>query len=473
LQKEFAAKGTVYLQNAVIVGPLSLDNARLEGRDEDGEALSCDRMQVSGSVLCSGTIVSKGSIRLHGSTISGSLTCSNARFEGQNNHGTTLQCDAIHVGDDIFFEGLVASGMLNLIGATVGGDVVCTRGTFGAPTTSPQEEKDTSALIAIAPQKRVLTLSRSTIKGTLWLSGENSKFYGGVSLAAASVARVVDAVKNPRKEATTGDIENPSFLRLDGLTYDRFGENTDVTAAARIAFLRLQHSNDQNDDFKPHPWIQMVKVLRDSGHVEAAREVAIAYEDARRRAGVISGGIARFLHRLYGLLVGYGHRPMQLLRITFCLWLICAAVYFTAAELGVMAPTNPRVFDEPKHASCRPENGGNWTTCDKAPYEYTTFNPWIYSLDLMLPFVDLQQDRDWAPMMMRPCAVTKSIWVTDICWRSAVVAKVRGEPVASIKPAYWISGTIVAAVMWFEILFGWAASLLLAAVLSGLAKRME
>ena len=138
-----------------------------------------------------------------------------------------------------------------------------------------------------------------------------------------------------------------------------------------------------------------------------------------------------------------------------------------------MAPTNPRVFDKPKYASCRPESGGNWTTCDKAPFEYTTFNPWIYSLDLMLPFVDLQQDRDWAPMMMQPCAATMSIWVTDICWRSAAEARKISDEVPPAKAAYWIAGTFVAVVMWFEILFGWAASLLLAAVLSGLAKRME
>jgi len=272
--------------------------------------------------------------------------------------------------------------------------------------------------------------------------------------------------------STPGAEINPALLRLDGLTYDRFGERTDVVAPARIAFLHLQTEADLGKAFKPQPWMQMVKVLRDTGHAEAAREVAIEYEHQKREAGTIASWPGKFLHWLYGLLVGYGHRPMRLFKITFSMWLIFGAIYFTAAELGVMAPTNPRVFDEPKHELCRPENGGNWTICAKAPYEYTTFNPWIYSLDLMLPFVDLQQDRDWAPMMTRPCAMTKSIWVTDICWQSATVARAKGDSFVA-RPAYWISGTIVAAVMWFEILFGWAASLLLAAVLSGLAKKME
>jgi hypothetical protein len=56
--------------------------------------------------------------------------------------------------------------------------------------------------------------------------------------------------------------------------------------------------------------------------------------------------------------------------------------------------------------------------------------------------VDLQQERDWAPIVMKDDGVT-TIW----------------------------GGAITRWFMWFEILFGWAASLLLVAVLGNLVKK--
>lgn len=482
LRNGFVAKGAVRLGGAKITGNLECDRARLEGWDIEGLSLRCDGIQVGGSVFLRDGLVLLGAVRLVGANITTNLDCGGGLFRGRDEDGDALACDGIQVGGVVNLnDGFVAAGAVRFIGSIVRGDISCFGGSFGSGTDTSVGNGNApvqSAFYDNLPIARPLTLAHATIEHTLWLSGNNAKFHGGVDLTGARIGRIVDKIDEHTRPRTpdsgpSGAGDDPALLHLDGLTYDRFGGSTDLGSSARIAFLQLQRPIDLCRNFKPQPWMQMVKVLRDTGHADAARHVAIAYEEARRGAGNIPNKAARTLHWLYGILVGYGHRPMQLLRITFSLWLICAAIYFTAAELGVMAPTNPRVFDEPKHESCRPENGGNWTTCVKAPYEYTTFNPWVYSLDLMLPFVDLQQDRDWAPMMTRPCAVTKSIWVTDICWRSAAVAKAAGEPVTSIKPAYWISGTIVAAVMWFEILFGWAASLLLAAVLSGLAKRME
>ena len=65
---------------------------------------------------------------------------------------------------------------------------------------------------------------------------------------------------------STGIMGSPTTLMLDGLTYNRFGEISDLSAPARIAFLRLQCEIDLGKEFKPQPWIQMVKVLRESGH---------------------------------------------------------------------------------------------------------------------------------------------------------------------------------------------------------------
>ena len=69
--------------------------------------------------------------------------------------------------------------------------------------------------------------------------------------------------------------------------------------------------------------------------------------------------------------------------------------------------------------------------------EYTTFNPFMYSLDVILPIVDLQVEKDWGQYV-----AMKDGTLNDF--------------------TRWL--------MWFEILFGWIYSLILVAILSGLAK---
>ena len=85
-----------------------------------------------------------------------------------------------------------------------------------------------------------------------------TQFHGGVDLTGAHVGRIVDLVNEHTKfrepDVTPAGVgDSPAFLRLDGLTYDRFGERTDLSAKARIAFLRLQRENDLGKDFKPQP----------------------------------------------------------------------------------------------------------------------------------------------------------------------------------------------------------------------------
>ena len=79
----------------------------------------------------------------------------------------------------------------------------------------------------------------------------------------------------------------------------------------------------------------------------------------------------------------------------------------------------------------------------------TGFNPLAYSLDVILPLVDLQQEKDWAPMIPTP----KAVW-----WEE-------------LRGTGWKHRARL--VLWAETLFGWLASLLLVAIVSGLTKRRE
>ena len=221
------------------------------------------------------------------------------------------------------------------------------------------------------------------------------------------------------------------------------------------------------------------------GHTEDARQVAIAFEDRLRRADLIGLSpahwwgwrkrlyrfFARSLHYGFRVLTGYGYRPIRLLGWFFGVWLSCAAFYwFTALPpQNVFAPSNPLVFQEAAYAACVPgsdaakaeqakpadavpapvKGAGNWYLCASLREEYTGFSALAYSLDVILPLVDLQQEKDWAPMIPTP----KAVW-----WEE-------------LRSTGWKHGARL--VLWAETLFGWLASLLLVAIVSGLTKRRE
>jgi hypothetical protein len=307
----------------------------------------------------------------------------------------------------------------------------------------------------------VLIFPRATIADTLWLP---ATFYGGVDLKGARICRIVDAVTAGGSfDAKTN--ANPAFLALDGLVYDRFAEGTDLSGAARINFLRLQVGDgDLGENFKPQPWEQMIKVLREMGHAKAAREVAIEKQRALRRAKKITGA-AGLLHDAYGMFYGYGYRPLRLGAWALGFAVLAALFFWTAAEQGVMMPTDRRILDDPQYAACRAQSPANWTKCEPLQYKYTVFNPFLYSLELILPIVGSHQAKDWTPSIVLPCAESNSL---GICRRFP------GEASASAtqpRPAYTVLGFAVAVLARLENLFGWLAGLMFVAVASGFVKK--
>lgn len=461
LRNDFVAQGVVRLVAADIKVNLDCSDGRFSGRDKNGGALLCDGIQVGGGVFLRDCFVTQGAVRLLGAAIKGVLDCSAGRFEGRDDSGAALPCDGVQVRDDVLLgDGFAARCAVRLVGAEIGGDVSCHGGTFGALPEKPgggQDEGLEKASTPHDPTEQTLILARATVKGTLWLghSSAAATFHDGVDLTGASINRIVDAVteRTERRDpnaAPAGAGDSPNFMRLDGLTYARFGEPTDLSAPARIAFLKLQRENDLGRQFKPQPWAQMVKVLREMGHTDAAREVAIEYEEARRKAGTIKSKTARLLHWIYGTSVGYGHRPMRLLKIAGLVWFVCAILYYDAALEGWIAPSNPVYFQDTRYKDCRPDSGGNWVYCDRfAAAEYAAFNPFAYSLDLILPLVNLQQEESWSPIVDK----------------GAANAKLIGHD--------FNRGIFVRLLMWFEILFGWAASLMFVAIAASFVKRMD
>ncbi len=435
----FRARGEVRLLGATIGGNLVCRGGAFE--NPNGQALTADGIKVDGNVSMDDEFRAWGAIRLLGATIAGNLDCTGGSFETPERQA--LNADRIKVGGNVSMDdNFRAQGEVRLLGATIGGDVVCTGGHFcnrNSYAIDCQGLRVSDALIFDG-----VTVARGT-----------------VNLTVAHVAHLVD------------DLQSwPENIVLDGFVYDSFAGNAPTTAKDRLAWLDKQDPKFSGKAknpraFRPQPWQQLRKVLRDMGHLEDARQVAIAFEDRKRECGVIgeitalaaAGEIvtcfrqwlqsrtARGFHWLYGCLIGYGYRPARLFWSLAAVWLAGTVLFDIGGHSRVFGPTDPQIFTNAAYDSCNPEKNprANWTRCQTFPRAYPAFYPPLYALDVLLPVGKLGQQDHWAPL------------------------DPKGARTSANKALAWATQIAV----WGETLFGWIAGLLLVATVTGLAKRHD
>lgn len=432
--------------------------------NKNGTALNADGIVVKGSVLLRDGFEAMGEVRLLTADIGGALSCSGGAF--MNGNGFAFNADGVIVKGNVFLsDGFAATGEVRLLGADIGGDLYCSGGTFangngdalsadrmivkGSVFLDSDFEATGKVRLLSADigsslychggiftngNGKALSADRMIVNGDFFLL--EAKITGAISLASVKVGTMTD---DTACWASGGHF-------LDGFQYDRIAGPTD--AETRIDWLKKQQEDHLKDDFSPQPWHQLIKVLRDMGHLHEASVVAIAMQNALRKAKKIKG-IRNPLHWVYGKLAGYGYRPMNTVVAMAFVWLVMGFAFWAGADgYAAIGPANPVITSEALYPDAGQLCGhGNetgktrWTECAGVPDEYSTFQPFIYSLDLILPLVDLQQESDWAPIAEGPTG-------RDL-----------------------LAGAILRWLMWFEILFGWTASLILVAVLGRLVEK--
>ena len=508
LNPNFAPMGRVSLMFASVTGQLVIRGARFDGGG--CEALTVDGMVIKGDLHLIERVSFLGEVSLAGTQIEGQLACTNGIFDG--NGGCAFSASGLIVKNDVILsEGFSAMGTVRLVGAQIGGSLTCDKATL--------DGCGEDALFA----------DRINVTGSVRMRG-SFQSYGAVRFVGANVAGEFNCTGAALGSATrhsrllldnlclagqlilrnlTHPLVNASFagvkvgvldddentwgerIALNGFVYDTFSPNAAVNASFRVKWLDKQVAKvpaaigqtDLTKDFRPQPWRQLQLVLQDMGHSSEAREIGVVLERRLREIRHVGQTpetwkpwtrwlytfTSRRLHSLYGRLTGFGYRPMQLLVWFVGIWLACASVYwYSAARIGVFAPSNPLVFQNDSYLDCRPDRAqawlrdhpelalpaklqgkGNWYLCDSLREEYTGFSPLAYSLDVLMPLVDLQQESDWAPLVPTP---KQGVWdeFTSFGWKH-----------------------FVRLVIWFEILVGWGISLLMVAIVSGLARRSE
>lgn len=351
----------VRLQQARIGGDLNATRLSMPRGDSPApgrRSLIADGVQVEGDVRLAEGFDAAGEVRFVGARVRGDFIAGRARVSGPVDAGgarrAALVLDRIEIGGDLRLDdGFAAAGRVSVRRARIDGDFDCTSAAFDR--VGDAAWGDGASLV----------LDRARIGGTLRLGRLQAPLLGA-SFAGTHAKALVDDL------STWGE-----RVVLDGFAYSRFGDGAPLDAPFRLAWLERQPAAHLDDDFRMQPWRRVIRVLRRMGHGSGASELAMRREQRLRRIGRIGQALpaalrwaARGGHALFGALAGYGWRPQRLLPWALLVWLAAAFLFGQAHQEGALVP------------------GGT--------PPLSSFSPLIYALDLMLPGVDLLEQRHWA-----------------------------------------------------------------------------
>ncbi|MGA9868771.1 MAG: hypothetical protein WBQ75_20275 [Acetobacteraceae bacterium] len=199
--------------------------------------------------------------------------------------------------------------------------------------------------------------------------------------------------------------------------------NEDI-AGPRLAWLRRQHVA-RAGAFFPQPYRHLATVLRTQGHMEAARTVAIAEQDATPY-----GLCSRFPRFLFGRCFGYGLSPRLASRTLIVVLLIGTALVWAAWKQPWMgnhaAETSPLLVltaDREAALSAEQQLAGMRVDLGERRCGKHDIQPLFYAVDMMLPVIPLHQE-DRCEVAARPGT---EIW--QIAW---AVFSILGKIVTSL-----------------------------------------
>jgi hypothetical protein len=385
----FRASGEVALRGARISRAVQFIHARIvteEGPALDAAALSCADLLLTG-------LDAVGAVRLPDARITGDVVLTEATIRANTPSPATLRSDplldagAADIGGDAWFDGTRVDGQVRLRRATV-------RGSVGLRN------------VEIGPDDGdgLLVLDLAGLRTPDLVAAPGSPLNGNVDLSRAVVISFTD----------NDNLWRATRLDLFGLEYqvhiDLDGKPGALDWRTQIRRLRsgkiLPPPSTLSADVAlptgqlSQPYLQLAAVYRSTGSDAVARRILFEMrrrewaqrterppgpvsivQHARRWALVLAGV-------LYRVTVGYGYRLQLALFWLAALWLAGALVFGFAGsaehpdpiargESGacVVSPSADPVAEQPGYCG--------------------DFTPALYSLDLLIPVVDLGQKSSW------------------------------------------------------------------------------
>ncbi|USX52206.1 hypothetical protein [Lentzea sp. HUAS12] len=323
--------------------------------NEERDALVARGIRVDRNVALRNGFSANGRVDFAGASVDGKVDLRHGRFESRTE---AVRCDRIRVGHAVKFDHARVLGGVQMRDAHVGTEV-----TFDG------------AVIVGSP---ALKLTGTQIRSTLRLAFAE-KPVGPLDLRQVTTGSFDDR---------DGDWPEGTETRLDDFVYGALHDDS-VKVPKRLEWLRTHHK------YVPQVYLQLASTYARAGRQDEATDVLMAKEDVRRRS---LNGFFGSLHRIVWLLlsptVGYGYRPLRILWWLGALVLVGGPLFHGLAE-------NPDNF-----APVRKDVQDVW------------FNPWLYTIDLLLPIMSLEHSQLWVPLhgaRWASLAFTVLGWVLAVC----------------------------------------------------------
>ncbi|GAA4630621.1 oxidoreductase [Actinoallomurus vinaceus] len=364
--------GGVWLDSAHITGILNLTGAHLSHPGGDAPLLA-DRLVVDNNVYCDQGFTAEGEVRLPGANVGGQLIFRGARL--RNPKGQALYASRLAVAANVFCDGgFSAEGEIRLRGARIGGYLSLVGASVSNPARAALNCDDMSIETDIYCSdgfraEGVVSLAGAHIGGLFNLRGGRLSNPAGVALnlQRAQAEEVLLRPAEPIKGVVDLSYAHFKLLRddplswapryqLDGLTYE-------MIDPPLIAKERLKWVRRDTDGYIPQPYEKLAETYRALGHDGERRTVLLAKQRHRRTTQPVPGRVWGYLQ---DWTVGYGYRPFLATA-----WLVALLAFGT-----VIFQHHPMI-QEPGHN--------------------TQFNPFLYTLDVLLPIGSLGQEGEFAP----------------------------------------------------------------------------
>jgi hypothetical protein len=403
LRNGFHAEGEVCLRGAEIAGDLDCGNG--EFRNPGKESLNCDGLKVGGDVFLRNGFKSDGEVRLLGAQV-GLLDCSGGQF--LNPGRKALSCDELRsVGGVLFRDGFTAEGAVRLLGANIDGNLDCA----GAQIRASSGEAFNCDVIRVARSIFLrsdfsaegevrfvgaqiggdLTIKNCTLSAKTTINAQGATvtgelFWRDLGNAGGQIEATLDL--NHAIVGPIGDDEmswpKAGNLILDGFVYTRFAMGpTDATR--RLGWIDRQPQGR----FLPQPFLQLAKVLRESGDNAGAREVLTQMEDSRLEHGNL-GRMSRIWQWIKWCGIGYGYKPWRALNLGLGIVAVSAIFFWLGYRAGAVTPTDRTAFQIFETQSMGDQNSNSLAY-------YPRFYSLIFSLDTFLPIINLGEKDHWRP----------------------------------------------------------------------------
>jgi hypothetical protein len=218
-------------------------------------------------------------------------------------------------------------------------------------------------------------------------------------------------------------------------------ENEGAAVSARVEPTAPADLPDAaNRRYVTQPYTQLAAVYRAIGQDEQANTVLVARAE---RIGELAPAFSPqgLWYRYLGRLIGYGYEPFRAIKIGVAIIAVGALVFAIGAHRNLMAETKLA-------ESVLPREG----EMGRVSPSYPRFNPLVYSLEVFIPFVNLNQVCYWIPGE-KPSNQSKS--------RNCLM---------HIGPYSLKWSTALNGYLWFQTLAGWTLCTLLAAAVTGIVE---